>query len=256
MRKKIYGQIAVLTALMMGLMGLFAAPGMASSVTPPASTAYVQIPGDTIGEERAARIEEIANAILSSGYGVLMEMHGERNLVSGDEIYYAVFMPEGVKGATGATGATGPTGSKGATGSLGNTGAYPPANWWWNWPGWVVTGPTGPTGATGPAGAGAVTFSIGTVTSGATASVTLTGTAPNYVLNFELPAGATGATGPAGPAGSMGATGATGATGDTGATGPTGPQGPQGIQGIQGEVGPTGPQGIQGETGPTGPAGP
>lgn len=51
------------------------------------------------------------------------------------------------------------------------------------------TGPTGPTGATGPTGpAGETpTFTIGTVTSGPTAEVTITGTAPDYVLNFVLP---------------------------------------------------------------------
>ncbi|MCH5197743.1 MAG: collagen-like protein, partial [Oscillospiraceae bacterium] len=59
-------------------------------------------------------------------------------------------------GATGATGATGPT------------------------------GPTGPAGAAGAAGA-TPTFTIGTVTAGDDPQVTITGTPPNYVLNFVIP---------------------------------------------------------------------
>ncbi len=128
-------------------------------------------------------------------------------------------------------------------------------------------------------------LSIGTVTSGATPEVSVTGTAPSQTLNFVLPkgdkgdkgdTGATGATGPQGPQGIQGLkgdkgdkgdTGLTGATGATGATGPQGPQGEQGIQGPQGlkgdkgdkgdtgDTGPQGPQGIQGIQGETGPAG-
>jgi hypothetical protein len=54
-----------------------------------------------------------------------------------------------------------------------------------------LLGPTGPTGATGPANS----LSIGTVTSGASPSATITGTAPNQVLNLVMQQGATGATG-------------------------------------------------------------
>lgn len=42
---------------------------------------------------------------------------------------------------------------------------------------------------------------IETLSAGSNATATLTGTAPDYVLNFGLPAGATGATGPQGDAG-------------------------------------------------------
>ena len=61
----------------------------------------------------------------------------------------------------------------------------------------INRGPTGPTGATGPAGEDGVTptFTIGTVTTlepEEEATVTLTGTAPDYVLNFGIPRGATG----------------------------------------------------------------
>ena len=52
------------------------------------------------------------------------------------------------------------------------------------------TGAAGATGATGPAN----TLTIGTVTNGS-ANATITGTAPNQVLNLVLPTGATGATG-------------------------------------------------------------
>ena len=64
-------------------------------------------------------------------------------------------------------------------------------------------GPTGPTGATGPQGeAGAAgadaetpTISIGTVTTGdpgTQAAASITGTAPNYILNLTIPQGPTG----------------------------------------------------------------
>lgn len=71
------------------------------------------------------------------------------------------------------------------------------------------TGPAGPAGpqgvkgdigATGPAN----TLTIGTVASGGTAAVTITGTAPNQVLHLTLPSGPTGAAGPTGPTGSTG----------------------------------------------------
>lgn len=51
-----------------------------------------------------------------------------------------------------------------------------------------ATGPTGPTGAT-------PTLSIGTVTTGdpgTEATATITGTAPNYMLNLTIPQGPTG----------------------------------------------------------------
>ena len=111
------------------------------------------------------------------------------------------------------------------------------------------TGSQGATGATGPAGP-ANTLSIGTVSGGASAAATITGTAPSQTLNLTLPAGAkgdTGSTGPAGPAnaltvgsvnsGSSPSVTLTGtapnqvlnivlARGDTGATGATGATGP------------------------------
>ncbi|MBO0878935.1 MAG: hypothetical protein J2P17_00815, partial [Mycobacterium sp.] len=46
-------------------------------------------------------------------------------------------------------------------------------------------GPTGPTGATGPAN----TLTVGTVQTGSPIAVTITGTAPNQVLNLTLPEG-------------------------------------------------------------------
>ena len=56
------------------------------------------------------------------------------------------------------------------------------------------TGATGETGPTGPA----INLSIGTVETGApgsTATATITGTSPNYVLNLTIPAGPTGPAG-------------------------------------------------------------
>ena len=86
------------------------------------------------------------------------------------------------------------------------------------------TGPTGATGPTGPSG-DTPTLEIGTVTTGepgTQATASITGTAPNYILNLTIPQG------PTGPQGLQGEVGATGPTGPTGATGPTGPTGATG----------------------------
>ena len=74
---------------------------------------------------------------------------------------------------------------------------------------------TGPQGPVGPANV----LTIGSVTSGKVASATITGEAPNQVLNLVLEKG------------------------DKGETGDTGPQGKTG------EIGKTGPQGLQGSPG-------
>lgn len=76
-------------------------------------------------------------------------------------------------------------------------------------------GDTGATGATGPANV----LTIGSVTSGKVATATITGEAPNQVLNLVLEKGDKGD------------------TGEKGATGDPGPQGEQGIQGPQGNPG-------------------
>lgn len=112
----------------------------------------------------------------------------------------ALGIPQGSKGDTGATGATGATGPQGEQGVQGETGA---------------TGATGPQGPAGPANA----LTIGSVTSGKVASATITGEAPNQVLNLVLEKGAKGE------------------PGEKGATGGIGPQGEQGIQGPQGSPG-------------------
>ena len=71
------------------------------------------------------------------------------------------------------TGPTGPAGLDGADGAI---------------------GPTGPTGPAGLDGA-TPTLTIGTVTTGAPgtdAAATITGTAPNFILNLTIPQGPTG----------------------------------------------------------------
>ena len=88
---------------------------------------------------------------------------------------------QGIQGEIGPTGATGPTGEVGPTGPTG------------------ATGPAGEVGPTGPAGANAETptLTIGTVTTGepgTEAAATITGTAPNFVLNLTIPQGPTGPT--------------------------------------------------------------
>lgn len=81
-------------------------------------------------------------------------------------------------------------------------------------------GDTGATGATGPANV----LTIGSVTSGKVASATITGEAPNQVLNLVLEKG------------------------DKGEQGRQGIQGEQGKQGIQGEIGPQGSPGADAPT--------
>lgn len=81
-------------------------------------------------------------------------------------------------------------------------------------------GDTGATGATGPANV----LTIGSVTSGKVASATITGEAPNQVLNLVLEKGDKGETGDTGPQGK---------------TGETGKTGPQGLQGTPGADAPT-----------------
>ena len=93
--------------------------------------------------------------------------------------------PAGPAGPQGETGPAGPAGPQGETGPAGPAGPQ------------GETGPAGPAGAqgeTGPAGA-TPTFTVGTVTAGPTAQVTLTGTPPDYVLNFVLPDGTPAVTG-------------------------------------------------------------
>lgn len=89
--------------------------------------------------------------------------------------------PIGPIGPIGRPGSPGPIGPTGATGSTGPSGATGP------------TGATGPSGPTGPTGRPPI-FTIGTVTTAdpdTPASVTITGSADNVVLNFVIPRGAT-----------------------------------------------------------------
>lgn len=81
-------------------------------------------------------------------------------------------------------------------------------------------GDTGATGATGPTNV----LTIGSVTSGKVASATITGEAPNQVLNLVLEKG------------------------EQGEQGKQGVQGEQGKQGIQGEIGPQGNPGADAPT--------
>lgn len=98
--------------------------------------------------------------------------------------------PTGPAGIDGDVGPTGPTGPAGIDGDIGPTGPTGPAG---------IDGDVGPTGPTGPAGIDGETptITIGTVTTGAPgtdAEATITGTAPNFVLNLTIPQGPTGPT--------------------------------------------------------------
>lgn len=79
-------------------------------------------------------------------------------------------IPKGDRGAQGTPGAKGDPGADGKQGAQG------------------IQGPQGKQGIQGPAGP-ANTLKIGTVTSGAVASATITGTAPNQTLNLVLKQG-------------------------------------------------------------------
>lgn len=85
-------------------------------------------------------------------------------------------------GNRGITGPTGPQGIQGETGPTGPQG---------------IQGETGPTGPQGESGETPV-ITIGTVTTGdpgTQATASISGTAPNFVLNLTIPQGPTGPTG-------------------------------------------------------------
>ena len=76
-----------------------------------------------------------------------------------------------------------------------------------------IVGPQGPAGPQGPPGedGDTPTLDIGTVTTGAPgtdAAASITGTAPNYLLNLTIPQGEVGPTGPQGEVGPQGPAGA------------------------------------------------
>ena len=117
----------------------------------------------------------------------------------GDPFTYADFTPEQLAALKGAKGDKGDKGDTGAKGEKGDTGAK---------------GDAGAKGADGVT----PTFEVGTVSTGAagsTATVTITGTAPNYVLNFTIPKGDKGDTGEAGSGGNVDLTGYAKLTGAT-----------------------------------------
>lgn len=87
---------------------------------------------------------------------------------------------------------------------------------------------------------GTPSITIGTVTTGepgSEADASITGTAPNYILNLTIPQGEIGPQGPIGETGPQGETGAQGEVGPQGPAGDPGPVGPQGEPGPAGEDG-------------------
>lgn len=87
---------------------------------------------------------------------------------------------------------------------------------------------------------GTPSITIGTVTTGepgSEADASITGTAPNYILNLTIPQGEIGPQGPIGETGPQGETGAQGEVGPQGPAGEPGPVGPQGEPGPAGEDG-------------------
>jgi hypothetical protein len=168
--------------------------------------------------ERQAYYEEIQRKVANGEFNGEPGIQGEPGkdgTVSFEELTDA--QRESLRGPQGIQGEQGPKGEKGDTGNTGPQGIQ------------GIQGPrglqgekgdkgdTGSTGATGPSN----TLKIGSVTSGTTASATITGTSPNQILNLVLPKGDKGDTGN------------------------------QGIQGIQGVQGPKGDKGDKGEDGVT-----
>ena len=92
-------------------------------------------------------------------------------------------------------------------------------------------------GSGGGAPGRAATITVGSVTSGDTASVENVGTATDAVFNFVLPKGDKGDKGDPGQDGAQGPQGEPGPAGADGAQGPEGPQGPQGDPGQDGADG-------------------
>ena len=107
---------------------------------------------------------------------IIMEANKKRPIVG-------CCQPAG-NGITGPTGPTGPQGWPGEIGPIGPTGPQGLAG---------EVGPTGPQGLAGET----PTLTIGTVTTGkpgTQAAASITGVAPNYVLNLTIPQGPTGPT--------------------------------------------------------------
>ena len=108
-------------------------------------------------------------------------------LILFDDLFYRGTGPTGPQGLQGEIGATGPTGPQGLQGENGATGPTGPQG---------LQGETGATGPTGPQGLQGETpiLEIGTVTTGepgTQAAASITGTAPNYILNLTIPQGPT-----------------------------------------------------------------
>lgn len=109
-------------------------------------------------------------------------------------------------------------------------------------------GTGGGNSGTGGGNTGTANLTIGTVTSGDTASAEIVG----GKLNLVLPRGEKGATGATGDAGAKGDTGAKGAKGEKGDKGDKGDKGEPGEAGAKGEKGDPGDAGAKGDKGDKG----
>lgn len=120
------------------------------------------IKGDT-GEQGPANTLSIGSVEKGENASAIITGESPHQLLS-------LILPKGDQGEQGIQGEKGDKGDPGIQGIQGPQG---------------IQGVKGDTGATGPAN----TLSIGTVTSGNTASATITGEAPNQELNLVLPKG-------------------------------------------------------------------
>lgn len=232
---------------------------------------------------RSAYNNQPANFIYLATDGGAWTIYIKQSAANADTSWSPGFVPRGSQGQQGNVGAPGTPGATGATGPA-NTlkigtvsgGATAGVTITGSAPNQVLnlvlpkgdTGSKGDTGLTGPAN----TLSVGTVTTaaaGSNATISITGSAPNQVVNFTIPRGNTGAQGLKGDQGDQGFTGAPGpanvislgtvATGSPGSNVAVAINGTSPNQTIsfvipRGDVGAKGDQGIQGLTGQTGPA--
>lgn len=142
-------------------------------------------------------------------YGHLFAFVGESAELTGWGDCGDIVGPQGPAGPQGEPGMEGPRGAQGEPGKDGADGAQGPRG---------LQGDKGDPGEPGPKGdpGPANTLSIGTVTSGSTPQVIISGSAPNQVLNFVLQQGPQGIKGDKGDKGDPGTAGVSSFNGRSG----------------------------------------
>ena len=164
-----------------GIQGIQGVKGDTGDVGPQGNTGPQGLKGDTGLQGPKGDTGDTGPQGLQGIQGVQGEtgLTGQTGLTGpkGDTGNTGLTGPVGPQGQQGIQGEIGPQGPQGIQGPIGNTG---PAG---------TNGTNGTNGAQGPAGSNgaAATVTVGTTTTGATASVTNSGTSNAAVLNFVLP---------------------------------------------------------------------